>query len=76
MKCPYIRDVPQSTCFESYDLEHHDGEVETICNATTPVFQTQVDIMADCIKEDCAAWQSGLNTERKEKNNGFNCFCC
>lgn len=64
MKCPFvtttiIRDIPQDTIYRTHTFEHHDGMEETFCSYCTPVFQTQTDVMSDCIKEECGAYQNG-----------------
>ena len=64
MKCPYITtllitDVAQDTIYRTHTFEHHDGTEETFCAYFTPMLQTQVDVMSNCIGEECAAWQNG-----------------
>ena len=54
-----IRDIPQDTIYRTHTFEHHDGTEETFCAYWTPVFQTQIDVMSDCIKEECGAYQNG-----------------
>ena len=64
MKCPYIttdvyNERPGPLIYEPLDVEHHDGTPERLHLTNNGRSYTLLQVLIDCLREDCAAWQNG-----------------